>query len=107
MLGLTLYAQIGMAYSTSLDQKRRETLRRQLYGKEVITPKAQKTSADKSTHSAFSYTNVPESSVSQQTLTSDYLNRDLTRILIYSSIAVAMQLALFFAINSHLVRLPI
>jgi hypothetical protein len=104
-----------MAYSQTLDQKRRETLRRQLYGKEVMSKRV--TGArlqgpgekDKSTHSTFSYKNTSESdSSTPYTLNAaPYLTRDLTKILIYASTAVAAQLALFFAVNNHLVKLPI
>lgn len=101
-----------MAYSTTLDQKRRETLRRQLYGKEVIKPKGRRAEdggrESEQSHSTFSYTNQPESESSTSNhQPPTYLTRDLTKILIFSTIAIAAQLSLFFAINNHLVRLPI
>lgn len=102
-----------MAYSTTLDQKRRETLRRQLYGKEVITSKKGNPSVSKQkreenqTHSTFSYTNNTQTLGSSDLHSQSYVSRDLIKILIFSVIAIAAQLTLYFAINNHLVKLPI
>jgi hypothetical protein len=109
------YAQLvlnKMAYSQSLDQKRRETLRRQLYGKEVMKEKVGGRGAEhgekkSGTHQTYSYSKSHEESPTSALHTPSYLIHDLTKILIFSAIAVAAQLALFFAVNSHLIKLPI
>jgi hypothetical protein len=83
----------------TLDQKRLEALRRQLQGKTSLpTVQKEKTSAG-SEQKAVSKPIATEST--------DYLGRDLKKILILSTAAVAFQLILFFSLNYHLFNLPI
>ncbi len=95
----------------TLEQKRRETLRRQLYGKEVSTPKvsrSQTTNANNDTNESktFSMIDYSTSTTHSELLTTNYLSRDLTKILIFSSLAIATQISLFLLLQNHLVKLP-
>lgn len=96
----------------TLEEKKRETIRRQLYGREVmvVTDKVTKDDGANELSPAgfklidFSVTHTPD----QQTVaTGNYFRKDLTKTLISSVVAIGAQLALFFAIRQHLVKLPV
>jgi hypothetical protein len=88
----------------TLEDKRRELLRRQLYGKEVTSPKSSKPKS----HQAGTYaiSNYSTSNSNSETLNTDYLTRDLTKILIFSVLAIGIQLSLYFLMQHNLVKLP-
>lgn len=94
----------------TLEEKRREVLRRQLYGKEVsvVSSKQSAVSRSKHDHSAetFSYSEEKTPSTNSLLLTTNYLTSDLTRILIFSTLAIAIQISLYFLMQNNLVKLP-
>ncbi len=93
----------------TLDQKRLEALRRQLYGSQKpINPKKQ---VKPQTGSAYS---LPKESVQAQSQVissssmgteSTYLRTDLTKILVLSSLAVIAQLILHWSLQMKLIHL--
>ncbi len=82
-------------YNLTLEDKRREMLRRQLFGKEAAA-KAEK----------FQDKNVEFNNPSSETaVTNSYLKKDLTRIALFSSLAIAAQLILSWSLNNRLINL--
>jgi hypothetical protein len=93
----------------TLEDKRRETLRRQLYGKEETfkvqsSQLAASSSKAKDSQKTFSYSVAPTNSY--QLTTANYLYKDLTKVILFSVLAIALQLSLYFLMQNHLVRLP-
>ena len=95
-----------MPVQRSVDKKR-EQLRRQLYGKEVMGPKPKGQSSSSSSHQTFKYSSSAAHTSSVEATTANYLVRDLTKILILSVVAVGLQILLFWAINHNLIKLPL
>lgn len=104
----------------SSQEKRLQTLKRQLYGGgdqqsrfsekkaessafSAVPPKA----VTKSDLASFSTGNISlaTQSVSTKMENTSYLKNDLTKILILSSLAIATELILFFTTKNHLVNL--
>jgi hypothetical protein len=99
--------KIQMPVQRQVDKKR-EMLRRQLYGKEVMgsSPKA-KSHSPTSSHHAYTYsTSSPKTTERGESTTGAYLVRDLTKIIILSALGFAIQFGLYFAINNHILKLP-
>lgn len=100
----------------SLDQKRLEALRRQLYGKSHQDSPSKKQApgqASPKLSSGFSlnkYNNVdsPKAEAhinSVASVDASFLRKDLIRILILTSIALCAQLLLYFASNNRILNL--
>lgn len=100
----------------SLDSKRLETIRRQLYGKNPTEKKIKTTTSQtnslskdsqQSSTSSLSYQPIPQTTplLNQDT---SYLKKDLTKILILSMLAIGIQICLYLgSINRFLLgRLP-
>lgn len=79
----------------TLDQKKLEHLKKQLYGKEETQSK--KTST-KMTSSPETVTSIPKGDVA-------FLKQDLIKILLFSAIAFSIQIILFIAIQNHYIKI--
>lgn len=95
----------------TLEEKRKEILRRQLYGKEVYSPKSDKVTpvkpqAQVNTNRSFSIANYQTPTATSENISVSYLTSDLVKILIFSSLVIAFQIILHFAISNQLIRLP-
>ncbi len=90
--------------ATSDLEKRLKVLNQQLYGKERSATNNQKTTTHKmslkSNNAAILKT---DSSISDIT----YLKHDLTKIAIFTALALGLQFSLFYALQHNLVKLPI
>lgn len=84
-----------------VDEKRLESLRRQLYGKQNFELPKKYTA----TKVASDDTPTPKVQVATQDL--GYLKRDLTKILILSGFAIGFQLILYFLSLKNLINLNI
>lgn len=96
----------------SVDQKRLEALRQQLYGKEKpletrTSPQKKETEIEKAGTAFNVGTNGDKGFTKSAKEDSNYLKRDLTKILILSFIALTIQFGLFFAVSKGLVNLKI
>jgi len=95
----------------TLEQKRRETLRRQLYGREDTAFKTPKNSTIKSSAQpaanvkTYSLSDYQPSTPNSELLTSNYLTHDLSKVLIFSVLAIGAQFILFFLLQHNLVKL--
>lgn len=94
----------------TLEQKRLEQLRRQLYGKErdtvSIKKQPEKTSSSNSSHS-YSLAAVETLPGSSQSVSLDinYLKKDLLKIVSLSATALAAQLLLYFSLQMKIFHL--
>ena len=89
----------------TLEDKRRETLRRQLYGKEEsfsFTKKPQKSAETKTITRELAFTN----SGSTPAETTTYLYKDLTKVISFSVLALGFQLSLYFLMQNNILKLP-
>lgn len=84
-----------------VDEKRLESLRRQLYGKEKISLPQKYTA----TKVALEGTATPKVQVTTHDL--GYLKNDLTKIFILSAFAIGFQLILYFLSLKNLINLNI
>lgn len=99
MLGSFVYQMAKL----TLEEKRRQNLKRQLYGKDSFQePKTHV--VDTNSNTIKTPTTLNERV--ENTENGDYLKRDLTKILIVSIAAIIIQFALFWALNHHLITLP-
>lgn len=101
----------------TIDQKRLESLRRQLYGKSPEDKKQKVRTAHSSITQAETaiynkeVTPATKSPISanltreSSNQTAFYLKKDLTKILILSAIALALQTLLYFSLQNHLMNL--
>lgn len=96
----------------TLEEKRLETLRRQLYGKaqksDVGNQKSEVKTQQPTNDNQYSMSNPPPvtlQSPTQSLVDSNYLRKDLTKIFYLSSLALGTQLLLYFLTKNHLVNL--
>lgn len=94
----------------TLEEKRRETLRSQLFGKEEAAQKSDirhqisDESKQAKDNRTFSLASQPTSTL--YTLpTTTYLAKDLTKVLAFSVLAIGTQLTLYFLLQNHLIKL--
>ena len=96
--------------SQTLDQKRIELLRTQLYGKNKDINKKSSTSSDsKNSSRLYSLPNQSASSNNPKSQSREdihYLRGDLIKITILTTLALGTQLCLYFALQKHLLSLP-
>ena len=91
----------------TLEDKRRETLRRQLYGKEVASiklPHKQSSPHQPENSGTFSLPDYQTVTTATQSTTA-YLTKDLTKVLTFSILAVTAQLTLYLSLQNHLIKL--
>lgn len=83
----------------TLEERRLQTLRSQLHGKSQIQSKP-----EKQTHSTFSFqANQPSPAASKSDTL--YLKKDLLKILILGTLAIALQICLYSLEAKHLISL--
>lgn len=89
----------------SVDQKRLELLRQQLYGKEKPLAAPNKPTL-KNNGSVSGISNQPPVILKKEPLSeTGYLKKDLTKILILSTLVLVIQFSLFFAVSKNLINL--
>lgn len=86
-------------------EKKLQSLRQQLYGKE---PTVQLPNHSES-NSAFSFKSTSEPLTNQKVIEllsteSNYLKKDLTKIFVLATIALLSQLAIYFSLNQELLK---
>lgn len=90
----------------TLEEKRRQSIYRQLYGKQTYTNpvRTEKAPDSKSSTSKVSYQITP--AIHTQVVTdTKYLKSDLLKVFVLSSAAIVIQLVLFLAQKNHLINL--
>src|SRR4051812_48023418 len=104
---------VSKAGKTMAKKRTRErniaAVQRQLTGKSTTTPSYQISQASKDESIVRRY-KLPTSTLTKQ-VSGDkdemrYLRRDLLKILILAAVAFGFQIALFVALQNHLIRLP-
>jgi hypothetical protein len=86
-------------------QKRKEILKKQLYGKEVIATPSDRDARRDAPEVTYSVDTLkPETPV--RNVNYSFLKKDLIKIFLLSVIAFGSQILLFWALNNNLVNLP-
>lgn len=98
----------------TLEEKKLQTLRRQLFGKQaphLLDNKKIKSQPKEETSPKFTLrldkiTSTPQVSKAQSVVfDTNYLGKDLTKILILTSLALALQMLLYLGTKNNLIRL--
>ncbi len=89
----------------TLEEKRRQSIYRQLYGKQSSSPvKVEEVSKPQTPTNQISLNQKASPIQKTQAIDSKYLKNDLQKVLMLSTAAIAIQLLLFFAQRNHLIN---